>query len=125
MAGRLRIDLAQYREMAAFAKFGSDLDKSTQALLSRGARLQELLKQNLYSPYPVEKQVVLLYAGTNGYTDIYPEAVIGRYEQEMLPYMEKEHPDILAAVRDKKEIDAAIEANLNKALTAFKDKFSY
>jgi F-type H+-transporting ATPase subunit alpha len=125
VAGRLRIDLAQYREMAAFAKFGSDLDKSTQALLSRGARLQELLKQNLYSPYPVEKQVVLLYAGTNGYTDIYPEAVISRYEQEMLPYMEKEHPDILAAVRDKKEIDAAVEANLNKALAAFKEKFSY
>lgn len=125
VAGRLRIDLAQYREMAAFAKFGSDLDKSTQALLSRGARLQELLKQNLYSPYPVEKQVVLLYAGTNGYTDVYPEAVISRYEQEMLPYMEKEHPDILAAVRDKKEIDAAVEANLNKALAAFKENFSY
>ncbi len=125
VAGRLRIDLAQYREMAAFAKFGSDLDKSTQALLSRGARLQELLKQNLYSPYPVEKQVVLLYAGTNGYTDIYPEAVIAKYEQEMLPYMEKEHADILAAVRDKQQIDAAIEASLNKALTAFKEKFSY
>jgi F-type H+-transporting ATPase subunit alpha len=125
VAGRLRIDLAQYREMAAFAKFGSDLDKSTQALLSRGARLQELLKQNLYSPYPVEKQVVLLYAGTNGYTDIYPEAAIAKYEREMLPYMEKEHADILAAVRDKQQIDTATEASLNKALTAFKDKFSY
>ena len=125
VAGRLRIDLAQYREMAAFAKFGSDLDKSTRALLARGARLQELLKQNLYSPCPVEKQAVLFYAGTNGYTDNYPVEVVSRYEQEMLSYMEKEHPDVLAAVRDRKEIDAAIEASLNKALTAFKEKFSH
>jgi F-type H+-transporting ATPase subunit alpha len=123
VAGRLRIDLAQYREMAAFAKFGSDLDKSTQALLSRGARLQELLKQGLYSPYPVEKQVVLLYAGTNGYTDGYPESAVSRYEEEMLAYMEKEHADILAAVRDKKEIDANIEGSLNKALASFKERF--
>ncbi|MGA3173165.1 MAG: F0F1 ATP synthase subunit alpha [Syntrophorhabdales bacterium] len=123
VAGRLRIDLAQYREMAAFAKFGSDLDKSTRALLSRGARLQELLKQGLYSPYPVEKQVVLLYAGTNGYTDGYPESAVSRYEEEMLAYMEKEHADILAAVRDKKEIDANIEGSLNKALASFKERF--
>jgi F-type H+/Na+-transporting ATPase subunit alpha len=123
VAARLRIDLAQYREMAAFAKFGSDLDKSTQALLSRGARLQELLKQNLYTPYSIEKQVVLLYAGTNGYTDAYPELEIGRYEQEMLAYMEKEHRDLLAAIAAKKEIDATIEASLNQALNQFKDVF--
>jgi len=125
VAARLRIDLAQYREMAAFAKFGSDLDKSTQALLSRGARLQELLKQNLYTPYPVEKQVVLLYAGTNGYTDIYPEAVIPRYEQEMLAHMEGAHADILGAIGEKREIDATIEASLGKALAEFKEKFTY
>jgi len=125
VAGRLRIDLAQYREMAAFAKFGSDLDKSTQALLSRGARLQELLKQNLYSPYSVEKQVALLYDGTNGYTDAYPVEAISRYEQEMLAYMEKTHADILVAIRDGKEINAAIETNLNKALAAFKEIFSH
>jgi F-type H+/Na+-transporting ATPase subunit alpha len=123
VAARLRIDLAQYREMAAFAKFGSDLDKSTQALLSRGARLQELLKQNLYTPYPVEKQVALLYAGTNGYTDDYPELEIPRYEQEMLAYMEKEHGDVLAAIRTKNEIDATIEGNLSKALAQFKEIF--
>ncbi len=123
VAGRLRIDLAQYREMAAFAKFGSDLDKSTQALLSRGARLQVLLKQGLYSPYPVEKQVVLLYAGTNGFTDIYTEAAIPRYEQEMLAYMEKEHAEIFTAVREKKAIDESIEGALNKALDAFKERF--
>jgi F-type H+/Na+-transporting ATPase subunit alpha len=125
VAARLRIDLAQYREMAAFAKFGSDLDKSTQALLSRGARLQELLKQNLYTPYSVEKQVVLLYAGTNGYTDAYPELEIPRYETAMLEYMDKEHQDILGAIREKKEIDAGLEANLNKALTQFKELFKY
>jgi F-type H+/Na+-transporting ATPase subunit alpha len=123
VAARLRIDLAQYREMAAFAKFGSDLDKSTQALLSRGARLQELLKQNLYTPYPVEKQVALLFAGTNGFADTYPESEIPRYEQEMLAYMDKEHGDVLAAIRNKKEIDSATEANLNKALNQFKEIF--
>jgi F-type H+/Na+-transporting ATPase subunit alpha len=125
VAARLRIDLAQYREMAAFAKFGSDLDKSTQALLSRGARLQELLKQNLYTPYPIEKQVVLLYAGTNGFADTYPELMIPKYEQEMLAYMEKEHKDILSAIEAKKEIDSSIEANLVKALNKFKEIFTY
>jgi F-type H+/Na+-transporting ATPase subunit alpha len=125
VAARLRIDLAQYREMAAFAKFGSDLDKSTQALLSRGARLQELLKQNLYTPYPIEKQVVLLYAGTNGFADAYPELMIPKYEQEMLVYMEKEHKDILSAIEAKKEIDSSIEANLVQALNKFKDIFTY
>ena len=124
VAARLRIDLAQYREMAAFAKFGSDLDKSTQALLSRGARLQELLKQNLYTPYSIEKQVVLLYAGTNGYTDAYPELQIARYEAEMLAYMEKEHAPILSAIRDKKAIDGATETDLNKALARFKEIFA-
>ncbi len=125
VAARLRIDLAQYREMAAFAKFGSDLDKSTQALLSRGSRLQELLKQNLYTPYSIEKQVVLLYAGTNGYADAYPELEIARYEADMLAYMEKEHRDILHAIGEKKEIDAGLEASLNKALTQFKELFKY
>jgi F-type H+-transporting ATPase subunit alpha len=125
VAARLRIDLAQYREMAAFAKFGSDLDKSTQALLSRGARLQELLKQGLYTPYPIEKQVVLLYAGTNGYTDLYPEVHLPRYESEMLAYMEREHSDTLRAIREKKEIDAGVEAGLVKALTQFKELFTY
>ena len=125
VAGRLRIDLAQFREMAAFAKFGSDLDKSTLALLSRGSRLQELLKQNLYTPYPVENQVALLFAGINGYTDAYPELAIAKYEAEMLAYMEKEHSNILAAIRDKKQIDATIEESLNKALTKFKEIFTY
>jgi len=124
VAGRMRMDLAQYREMAAFAKFGSDLDKSTLTLLARGARLQELLKQNLYTPYPIEKQVVLLYAGTNGYTDAYPESAMARYEAEMLAYMEKEGSAILSSIRDKKAIDDATEADLNKALARFKELFT-
>jgi F-type H+-transporting ATPase subunit alpha len=124
VAGRMRMDLAQYREMAAFAKFGSDLDKSTLTLLARGARLQELLKQNLYTPYPIEKQVVLLYAGTNGYTDAYPESEMARYESEMLAYMEKEGSAILTSIRDKKAIDDATEADLNKALARFKELFT-
>jgi F-type H+-transporting ATPase subunit alpha len=110
--------------MAAFAKFGSDLDKSTLTLLARGARLQELLKQNLYTPYPIEKQVVLLYAGTNGYTDAYPESAMARYETEMLAYMEKEGSAILSSIRDKKAIDDATEADLNKALARFKELFT-
>jgi F-type H+-transporting ATPase subunit alpha len=81
------------------------------------------LKQNLYSPYPVEKQVALLFAGTNGFTDGYPESEIARYEQEMLAYMDKEHADVLAAIRDKKEIDASTEAALTKALNQFKEIF--
>ncbi len=125
VAGRLRIDLAQYREMAAFAKFGSDLDKSTQALLSRGARLQELLNQNLYSPYSVEKQVVLPLRGHERLHGHLPESIVSRYEREMLAYIEKEHAGILASVRDKKEIDSATESKLNEALTVFKDKFTY
>jgi F-type H+-transporting ATPase subunit alpha len=124
VAGRLRLELAQYREMAAFAKFGSDLDKSTQALLARGARLTELLKQDLYTPYSVEQQVVLLYAGTNGYIDHYPESALAKYEKEMLAYFEAEHAGILAAIRDKKQIDPSTEESLEQALNAFKEKFT-
>ncbi len=123
VAGRLRLELAQYREMAAFAKFGSDLDKSTQALLARGARLTELLKQDLYAPYSVEQQVVLLYAGTNGYIDQYPESALLKYEKEMLAYIEAEHPAILKSVRDKKQVEPSTEESLKQALDAFKQKF--
>jgi F-type H+/Na+-transporting ATPase subunit alpha len=125
VAGRLRLELAQYREMAAFAKFGSDLDKSTQALLARGARLTELLKQNLYAPYPVEQQVALLYAGTNGFIDQYPESAMGRYEKELVGYMAKEHGALLGEIREKKQIDASTEEKLVQALNTFKEKFTY
>ncbi|HVN23038.1 MAG TPA: F0F1 ATP synthase subunit alpha [Syntrophorhabdales bacterium] len=123
VAGRLRLELAQYREMAAFAKFGSDLDKSTQALLARGARLTELLKQDLYAPYSVEQQVVLLFAGTNGYIDQYPESALLKYEKEMLAFIEAEHSDIYKSVREKLQIEPATEQKLKQALDAFKEKF--
>jgi F-type H+-transporting ATPase subunit alpha len=125
VAGRLRLELAQYREMAAFAKFGSDLDKATQQLLARGSRLTELLKQGQYVPIPVEKQVVLMYAGANGYIDSYPESSLKKYEQEMLAYVENKHPDILADIKEKKQLDSKIEDKLTTALNNFKDQFVY
>ncbi|MBA4418089.1 MAG: F0F1 ATP synthase subunit alpha [Syntrophus sp. (in: bacteria)] len=125
VAGRLRLDLAQYREMAAFAKFGSDLDKSTQALLARGSRLTELLKQGQYVPIPVEKQVVLLYAAANGYIDTYPESALRKYEDQMIAFVEKEHAGLLKDIKEKKAIDSSIEDKLDTALDAFKAKFTY
>jgi F-type H+-transporting ATPase subunit alpha len=125
VAGRLRLELAQYREMAAFAKFGSDLDRATQQLLARGSRLTELLKQGQYVPMPVEKQVVLMYAGANGYIDNYPESALKKYEQEMLSYVESKHPDILTDIKEKKQLDSTIEDKLSAALNNFKDQFVY
>jgi F-type H+-transporting ATPase subunit alpha len=125
VAGRLRLELAQYREMAAFAKFGSDLDRATQQLLARGSRLTELLKQGQYVPIPVEKQVVLMYAGANGYIDNYPESALKKYEQEMLSYVENSHSDILSDIKEKKQLDSQIEDKLTTALDNFKDQFVY
>jgi F-type H+-transporting ATPase subunit alpha len=125
VAGRLRLELAQYREMAAFAKFGSDLDRSTQLLLARGSRLTELLKQGQYVPILVEKQVVLLYAAANGYIDTYPESSLKKYEQEMLDYVEKNHADILSDIQEKKQLDSSIEDKLSTALGNFRDQFAY
>jgi F-type H+-transporting ATPase subunit alpha len=125
VAGRLRLELAQYRELAAFAKFGSDLDKSTQALLARGSRLTELLKQGQYVPIPVEKQVVLMYAGANGYIDTYPESALRKYETDMFTFMELNYSDVLADIKEKKQIDTVVEEKLNKALELFKEKFTY
>ncbi|MCX5818217.1 MAG: F0F1 ATP synthase subunit alpha [Proteobacteria bacterium] len=125
VAGRLRIELAQYREMAAFAKFGSDLDKTTQALLARGSRLTELLKQGQYVPVPVEKQVVLMYAGANGYIDTYPESALRKYEQEMLQFVEEKHPDLYTDIRIKKQIDSSIDEKLVRVLEEFKKQFTY
>ncbi|OPY78343.1 MAG: ATP synthase subunit alpha [Syntrophorhabdus sp. PtaU1.Bin058] len=125
VAGRLRLELAQYREMAAFAKFGSDLDKATQALIARGSRLTELLKQGQYVPIPVEKEVVLLYAGANGYIDTYPESALKKYEQELLKFMDEKYADALADIKEKREIDSSIEGKLYKALNEFKEIFKY
>lgn len=125
VAGRLRLEMAQYREMAAFAKFGSDLDKATQALIARGSRLTELLKQGQYVPMSVEKEIILLYAAANGYIDTYPESAIRKYEEEMLAYVEEQHSDILSDIKEKKQIDVSIEDKLTKALSLFKEKFTY
>jgi F-type H+-transporting ATPase subunit alpha len=123
VAGSLRLDLAQYREMAAFAQFGSDLDKATQAQLARGSRLVEILKQPQYRPLPVEKQVLIIFTGTNGFLDMYPESVLARYEKELFEFVDKQYPAVLADIRQKRTIDAELEKKLKDLLEEFKGKF--
>src|SRR4051794_21834380 len=120
VAGRIKLELAQYREMAAFAQFASDLDASTQRLLARGARLTELLKQPQYQPMPVEEQVVVIFAGTRGYLDRVPIADIVRFEQLMLGDLRARHPELLDTIRTQGEITDATE----KTLTGFLDDFA-
>jgi F-type H+/Na+-transporting ATPase subunit alpha len=123
VAGRLRMDLAQYRELEAFAKFGSDLDKSTQAQLNRGIRLVELLKQPQYQPMPVEKQVTAIYAGTRGFLDKYPVDKVMSYEQKMLEFVGQKYPEIFQEIREKKLISDELDAKIKKALTDFDQVF--
>jgi len=123
VAGGLRLDLAQYREMAAFAQFGSDLDKATQAQLARGSRLVEILKQPQYKPLPVEKQILLIFAGTNGYLEMYPENVLQRYEEELYTFAENQHPGIFKEIKEKKALDADLEKKIKGILDEFKSKF--
>jgi F-type H+-transporting ATPase subunit alpha len=124
VAGTLRLNLAQYREMAAFAQFGSDLDKATQMQLARGARLVEILKQPQYKPIPFEKQVLLIYAANNGYVDDYPVSALGKYERELYAFLDGRQEALLAALRDKKAIDDDIKAKITAALDAFKKEFT-
>lgn len=123
IAGSLRLDLAQYRELAAFAKFGSDLDKATQAQLARGSRLVELLKQGQYSPLPVERQIVIIYAGTQGYVDTYPESCLARFEVELSAFLENNYKGLLDEIKTKKELTEDIDKKLKDALGKFKEKF--
>jgi F-type H+/Na+-transporting ATPase subunit alpha len=123
VAGTLRLELAQYREMAAFAQFGSDLDQSTQRQLNRGSRLVELLKQGQYQPLPVEKQILIIYAGTNGFVDELPLTALKKYEQDLYSFMESKHADIFAEILKKRELDGELRAKLNKALEEFKGVF--
>jgi F-type H+-transporting ATPase subunit alpha len=123
VAGTLRLELAQYREMAAFAQFGSDLDQATQRQLNRGARLVELLKQGQYQPLPVEKQVLIIYAGTNGFVDDLPVTALKKYEQELYSFIEGRHPDVFADILKKRELDGDLRAKLTKALEEFKGVF--
>ena len=124
VAGSLRLDLAQYRELAAFAQFGSDLDKATQSQLNRGRRLVEILKQPQYQPVPVEKQVAIIYAATNGFLDPIPVEELNRYEQELYRFLESRHPGVLTAIAGKKVLDDEIKAGLNAALKEFGDQFA-
>jgi len=123
VAGRLRLDLAQYRELEAFAKFGSDLDKATQQQLTRGQRLVEILKQDQYVPMPVEKQIAIIFAGTGGYLDDLPVEVVRRFEEEFLAYMETKHADILSEIAEKKVISDELRERMAKAVEEFKAIF--
>ncbi|HVK78015.1 MAG TPA: F0F1 ATP synthase subunit alpha [Kofleriaceae bacterium] len=124
VAGRLRLELAAYREKAAFAQFGSDLDKATLMQLQRGERMTELLKQAQYSPMSMEEQVVVIYAGTNGFVDDYPVSVLGRYEQELLAFIRSRKKELLDAVRTSGKLDDTNEKLLREALTEFAKQFS-
>ncbi len=124
VAGTLRLDLAQYRELAAFAQFGSDLDANTQRQINRGARLVEILKQGQYVPLPVERQVLILFAASNGYVDEYPVGALGRYEQELFRFVEARHPEVFALIVEKKEINDEVKGALTGALAAFKTQFT-
>jgi F-type H+-transporting ATPase subunit alpha len=123
VAGTLRLALAQYREMAAFAQFGSDLDAATQRQLNRGARLVEILKQPQYKPMPVEQQVLVVYAANNGFVDQYPVAAVRRYETELFSFIEGKYAALLADIRQKKALDAELEGRIKAALEEFKGQF--
>ncbi len=123
VAGTLRLDLAQYRELAAFAQFGSDLDATTQALLTRGERLVEILKQPQYQPLPLEKQVAILYAGTKGYLDELPVDSLAAYEKELYDYIERTDPSVFADLREKQAIDDELDAKMKKVIISFTAEF--
>jgi F-type H+-transporting ATPase subunit alpha len=123
VAGALRLDLAQYRELAAFAQFGSDLDKSSQAQLNRGRRLVEILKQPQYQPLPVEKQIAIIFAGTRGLLDDLEVSDCRAFETELSKYLDNARPEVLAAIRDKKAFDKPLEAELTGAINEIKDRF--
>jgi F-type H+-transporting ATPase subunit alpha len=123
VAGSLRLDLAQYREMAAFAQFGSDLDKATQAQLARGGRLVEVLKQGQYAPLPVEKQVIIIFASIKGYIDTYPIESIGKYEKELFLFLDKKYPDVPRELKEKKIIDSELNSKLVSILEEFNEEF--
>jgi F-type H+-transporting ATPase subunit alpha len=123
VAGRLRLDLAQYREMAAFAMFASDLDKSTQAMLARGQRTTEILKQDQYQPMPVEKQIAIIFAATGGFLDKVPVPDCRRYEKELLAWMDRNQAPLLADIREKKDIKGELSERLKAALAEFASVF--
>jgi F-type H+-transporting ATPase subunit alpha len=124
VAGRIKGELAQYREMAAFAQFGSDLDATTQRLLNRGSRLTELLKQPQFSPLKMEEQVCVIYAGVNGYLDPLPLDRVRAFEDGLLGVLRQQHPDILNAIRDSRDLDDATAGKLKAAVESYAKTFA-
>ena len=124
VSGTLRLDLASYRELQAFAQFASDLDEYSRHQLERGARMTELLKQPPYSPIPVEKQTVIIYAGTKGYLDDIPVSEVNRFEQEFYTFLDAKYANILESIRDTKELKPETEEELKKAIEDFKSQFA-
>ncbi|RJP18204.1 MAG: F0F1 ATP synthase subunit alpha [Candidatus Omnitrophota bacterium] len=123
VGGRLRLDLAQYRELAAFAQFGSDLDKATQAQLTRGERMTEILKQNQYNPMTLEQQVVIIFAGSHGYLDDLPLHQVREFEEKLYPYLDKNYPDIIHAIEETKQLAADVTQKLKEGVRKFKEQF--
>ncbi|MGH9776596.1 MAG: F0F1 ATP synthase subunit alpha [Candidatus Acidiferrales bacterium] len=123
VAGMLRLEMAQYRDLAAFAQFGSDLDKATQAQLARGQRLTEVLKQPQYQPLPVEKQVMIIFAGTNRFLDSLEVSEVARFEQELFPFLETNYSGLIKGLREKKQFDDELKKQAMEALDAFKERF--
>jgi F-type H+-transporting ATPase subunit alpha len=123
VAGTLRLSLAQYREMAAFAQFASDLDPKTRAQLERGARLVEILKQGQFVPQSVEKQILMIYSGTQGFLDDLPVKDLGRFEEELFKFMEAKHAAVLTDIVERKALDDELKGRMNKAIEAFKKRF--
>jgi F-type H+-transporting ATPase subunit alpha len=124
VAGSIKLELAQYREMAAFAQFSSDLDPATQRLLNRGARLTELLKQPQYSPMPVEEQVVAIFAGVNGYLDPLPVEAVTRFERGLMSEIRARHGDLLKEIREKQELTDDIRGKLKAAVEGYAKNFT-
>jgi F-type H+-transporting ATPase subunit alpha len=123
VAGTLRLDMAQYRELEAFAAFGSDLDKATQQQLTRGERLVEILKQPQYKPLPMEKQVTILYAGTRGFLDKYPVNVLAKYEAGLFTFIADRYPQIFDGLKEKLQFTEEIDKQMTEALTAYATEF--
>jgi F-type H+-transporting ATPase subunit alpha len=123
VAGKLRLDLAQYRDLVTFAQFGTELDRTSQAQLDRGERLTEILKQGQYAPLPVEKQVLIIYAGNRGFLDEFPVARLKDYEKKLYEYFEKTQAGILTRIREKKQIDASLDGTISAALAEFNTRF--
>ena len=123
VAGNLRLDLAQFRELESFAAFGSDVDEATRRQLVRGERLVEILKQPQYQPLPLEKQVAIIYAGTKGYLDKYETGVLAKYEEGLYNFIETKFPELFTGIAEKKALTEELESLLKKAITSFDEEF--